>query len=108
MEETVPHWKQAQIEAEKKRALKEKFPDLGKIVKFSGEYGVVILGSYTDGVEMQEQVVRWDTPNEFDSEQYGFFDYEYLDSYDFKYINMDGSLKAEFKKSGNKRGRNSK
>ena len=62
--------------------------DIGKIVRFSGEVGVVVM---YEG----EECVRWDTDKEYDYEQYGFFDYEYLDEYVFQYINMDGSLKNQ-------------
>jgi len=94
MSEEIPYWKQLEIEANQKKELHAKYPDLGKIVKYQGEYGVVIMGSYEFGNDdIHEQVVRWDSPKEFDSEQYGFFDYEYIDEYEFKYINMDGTLK---------------
>ena len=80
--------------AKELKLLKQKYPDLGKIVKYKGEYGVVILSSYCkDGSGDIEEVVRWDTNTEFDNEQYGFLDYEYIDSYEFKYINIDGTLK---------------
>lgn len=101
MEEVIPHWKQAQLEAEQKRAEQKSYPELGKIVKFSGEYGVVIFTEDYKGDTSMHPIealcVRWDTPKEFDSEQFGFFDYEYIDEYEFKYINMDGTLKDEFK-----------
>ncbi len=99
----MENWEIEMNKAKAKKSIKDKYPDLGKIVKFKGEYGVVVLspdfkledertdykpGSYTDAY-----CVRWDSSEEFDHEQYGFFDYEYIDSYDFKYINMDGTLK---------------
>lgn len=95
MSEEVPNWKQKMLDAKAKKEMDSKYPDLGKIVKYSGEYGLVILGDY--GNNENEEVVRWDTPKEFDNEQYGFFDYEYIDEYEFKYINLDGTLKEEFK-----------
>lgn len=96
MEETIPAWKQAQLDAEAKREQALKYPDLGKIVRYEGETGVVILGTFhRDGSGEVEQVVRWDTPKKWDSEQYGFFPYTYLDSYEFKYINQDGTLKSK-------------
>jgi hypothetical protein len=92
----IPYWKQQQLEAESKKKIAEQYPDLGKIVRYQGETGIVILGSYCrDGSSGVEEVVRWDTPKEFDNEQYGFFPYTYLDSYEFKYINPDGTLKKK-------------
>jgi hypothetical protein len=90
-EEEVPYWKQQMIDSKKKKEQSRKYPDVGKIVKYDGEYGVVIVGDYGNG--KMGSVVRWDTPNEDDTEQYGFFDYEYLGDYNFKHINKDGSLK---------------
>lgn len=99
----MEYWKEQEELKKKRQQLKKNYPEIGKIVKFSGEVGVVVFtpdwnvedenpeykpGGYTDGYS-----VRWDTPDESDYEQYGFFDYEYLDSYDFKHINMDGTLK---------------
>ena len=75
---------------ETEKRIEKKYPDLGKIVKFAGEVGVVVL--YPNDKDL-ELAVRWDTKDGNDYEQYGFFDYEYLDSYDFKYINLDGTLK---------------
>lgn len=90
----MEQWEIDMNKAKELKALKQKYPDLGKIVYYEGEYGIIILGSYCkDGSGDIEQVVRWDTNKEFDNEQYGFLDYKYIDSYDFKYINIDGTLK---------------
>jgi hypothetical protein len=102
MAEDVPYWKQQMLDAQAKKEEAKKYPDLGKIVKFEGEYGVIILDTYHEGnEELKEQVVRWDTPREFDNEQYegSPFQYEFIDNYEFKYINMDGTLKEQFKNS---------
>lgn len=88
----MQYWEIEKKKAEEKRELQKKYPDLGKIVKYEGEVGVVILGSYDySNPEDIEEVVRWDTNKEWDNEQYGFFNYQYLDSYNFKYINPDGT-----------------
>ena len=101
----MEHWKIEMEKSKKEKEIKKRYPELGKIVKFKGEYGIVLLSpdfefswdGYNPGDEVEDLCVRWDTRKEFDSEQF-FFDYEYLDEYDFKYINMDGTLKDEYKK----------
>lgn len=109
MEETIPHWKQQQLEAEQKKFLKQWYPEIGKIVSFSGEVGVVVFSpgwkvededpeyfKYKPGEFYTEAYsVRWDTKSDFDYEEYaeGTFDYKTLDSYEFKYINPDGTRK---------------
>jgi hypothetical protein len=108
----MEHWEIEMIKAKKAQEIKRKYPDVGKIVKFKGEYGVVIFDpnfnfedeypEYKPGSYSDAYAVRWDTKKEFDLEQY-FFDYEYLDSYEFKYINMDGSLRDEFKEELSKK-----
>ena len=102
-DEEIPYWKQQMDIAKKKQALKTNYPDIGKIVRYKGDVGVVCFDpnwkpedeypDYVPGMYTDAYAVRWDTPKEFDYEQYGFFPYTHLDSYDFKYINMDGSLK---------------
>jgi uncharacterized alpha/beta hydrolase family protein len=86
----MEYWKEQELLKKKRIELKQKYPELGKIVKFSGEVGVVVIDPNDTEWEL---AVRWDTKDENDYEQFGFFDYEYLDSYDFKYINLDGTLK---------------
>jgi hypothetical protein len=88
----MEYWQEQELLKKQKKELKKKYPDLGKIVKFAGEVGVVVLDPNDKDWEL---AVRWDTKDENDYEQYGFFDYEYLDSYDFKYINLDGTLKTK-------------
>ncbi len=100
----MEHWEEEMIKSKAKNALKEKYPDIGKIVKYKGEVGVVIFDpnfnfedeypEYEPGKYSDAYAVRWDTKKESDLEQY-FFDYEYLDSYDFKFINIDGTLKTQ-------------
>ena len=89
----------------KEQEFKKKYSEIGKIVKYKGEYGVVVFDpEFEDDGEPFDKnkcyigayAVRWDTKREFDLEQY-FFPYEFIDSYEFKYINMDGTLKDEFK-----------
>lgn len=90
----MEQWEIDMNKAKELKVLKQKYPDLGKIVFYEGEYGVVILGSYcNDGSGDIEEVVRWDTNKKFDNEQYGIIDYKFIDSYEFKYINIDGTLK---------------
>jgi hypothetical protein len=87
MSESIPEWKRLQLEAERNRLIKSKLPDLGKIVRYKGDTGVVTLSpdksldDYTieqlnemHPVDMQNFIaVRWDTDKEYDYEQYGFF-----------------------------------
>lgn len=99
----MEQWKIDMNEAKRKKELKKKYPHIGKIVKYKGEYGVVCFDpdfkiediNSTSDIKYFDDIyaVRWDTNTIFDYEQYGFLDYEYIDSYDFKYINMDGTLK---------------
>jgi hypothetical protein len=101
----MEHWEIEMIKSKKAKALREKYPDIGKIVKYKGEYGVVIFDpnfnledeypEYKPGMCTDAYAVRWDTRREYDLEQYGFFDYEYVEHYEFKHINMDGSLKQK-------------
>jgi len=91
--EEVPHWKQAELEAKRKKELQAKYPNIGKIVKYEGEYGVIIFGDFGNGKE--EEIVRWDSKDEADTEQFGFFDYEYIDNHEFEHINPDGTLKQD-------------
>lgn len=86
------------MKSKEKKSLEKKYPDLGKIVKYKKEVGIVVLGSYDySNPDMKQEVVRWDSNKEWDYEQYGFCDYQYLDFYNFKYINLDGTLKTKFK-----------
>jgi hypothetical protein len=68
----------------------ERAKDIGKIVKYSGEYGIVMVINEDNKPSI---VVRWDTHKEDDFEQYGQLEYKFIDEYEFKYINMDGTLK---------------
>lgn len=69
--------------------------DIGKIVRYDNETGIVLYDpEYADWDSI---FVRWDTNKENDYEGYGGLPYIFLDSYDFKYINKDGTLKEEFK-----------
>lgn len=87
-------WEIDRDEAKKAKLIKETYPNIGRIVKYKGEYGVVILGTdCKDDITIYEEVVRWDTNKEFDNEEFGFFDYKFIDEYEFKYINNDGTLK---------------
>jgi hypothetical protein len=102
----MEHWELEMIKAKKAREIKQNYPDIGKIVKYKGEYGVVIFDpnfnledeylEYKPGMYTDAYAVRWDSRKEFDLEQYGFFDYEYIEQYEFKFINLDGSLKEEY------------
>jgi hypothetical protein len=99
----MEQWEEEMIKAKEKKSLKEKYPDIGKIVKYKGEVGVVVFNpnfnfedeypEYKPGMYTDAYMVKWDNKKEWDYEQYGFFEYEYLDSYEFKFINIDGTLK---------------
>lgn len=101
--DTLPEWKLLEIEAKKKQKLKSDYPDIGKIVTYKGDYGVVVFKPdwkpededpcYKPGMYTDAYAVRWDSKKEFDYEDYGFLDYTYLDEYEFKHINKDGTLK---------------
>ena len=69
----------------------ERAKDIGKIVKYSGEYGLVMLAPST--VKFDKIVVRWDTNKDCDYEGYGQLEYKFIDEYEFKHINLDGTLK---------------
>jgi len=86
------YWEIQRDRAKSEKDLLKKHPEIGKIVKYDGEYGVVL---YRPDIKfnLHGLVVRWDTKKKEDFEQFGFFDYEYIDNYEFKYINKDGSLK---------------
>jgi hypothetical protein len=102
----MEHWELEMIKSKKEQELKKKYPDIGKIVKYKGEYGLVVFDStFEDDGEpfdkdkfyIDAYAIRWDSKREFDLEEY-FFDYEFIDSYEFNYINMDGNLKDKYKK----------
>lgn len=97
----MEYWQEQELLKKQRNLLKTNYPDIGKIVQYKGETGVVVFSpdwkiedespGYKPGLYTEAYCVRWDTNREFDHEQYGFFDYKYLKSYEFKYINPDGS-----------------
>lgn len=107
MSEEIPHWKQQELltkEKKEKEALyKEKifgYADLGKVVTYESEYGVLVLTSDfgldagPDG--LPEVCIRWDTAKEFDFEEYNGGNVIadiVTEAYTFKHINQDGTLK---------------
>ena len=102
----MEHWEIEMIKSKKEKELKKKYDKIGKIVKYRGEYGLVVFDPefkddgtpYIEGVDYSDRyAIRWDSKKEFDLEQY-FFPYEFIDSYEFNYINMDGSLKEQYRK----------
>lgn len=88
----MEHWEIEKNKADAKKALHTKYPELGKIVTFQNEYGVVLLSE-----DSEELCIRWDTNQEFDFEQYPYGcwgdGFKFVEKYEFKYINMDGTLK---------------
>lgn len=99
----MEYWQEQEMLKKQRQKLKNDYPDIGKIVQFKGEVGVVVFSpdwkiededpNYKPGLYTEAYAVRWDTKDENDYEQYGFFDYKYLKSYNFKFINIDGTLK---------------
>lgn len=93
----LPEWKQRQLDALKRLALKEKFPEIGKIVKFEGEFGIIVHRDQVPS-NYQERLtdnwdlfIAWDSPEGGEYEQYGFFgDIIYDGDYTLKYINSNG------------------
>ena len=90
--------KQSQLKKQKEKnridTIRKHFPlydkYIGKVVKYKGEYGIVVVQDNT-------LCVRWDTKKEFDSERLdgGNFIPEIASdqNYEFKWINRDGTLK---------------
>ena len=69
----------------------QRYLDVGKIVRYGGETGVVVCDpNYADWDSI---FVSWDTKGGNDYEGYGGLPYIFLDSYEFKYINPDGTKK---------------
>lgn len=95
--EEVPYWKQQQLKSDSKKALKLKYPDLGRVVFYKGEYGVLVeTPNYEEGEDMCPLSIRWDTNKENDFEEFsgGNWMPDFIDNpYTFKYINTDGTLK---------------
>lgn len=91
----MEQWEKDMIEAKKKKELKEKYPELGKIVRRKGrskwEYGVVVLDKFDDGNE-EELFIRYDSVEE-SLEQLCGLPFEVDENYELKFINIDGSVK---------------
>ena len=87
--EYMEYWQEQEEIKKQKKLLKEKFPLIGQIVYYKGEYGVVLYDE-----DDNDYMVRWDTNRESDYEGFGL-PYKYIDKYEFKYINMDGTLKIK-------------
>ncbi len=67
--------------------------DIGKIVRYKGEKGVVIK-TPTELVEhIGEICVRWDNNKKSDYEGYYGMQCTFIEDYELKYINIDGTLK---------------
>lgn len=96
------NWKEynerKKFEKERIKELEEEFPDLGKIVYYDGEYGLVILDRHitieqliADNYDksIEPICVRWDSNKDYDYEQYGFLNYKFIDNYNFKHIKKE-------------------
>ena len=95
----IPYWKQEMLKAEKRNKIKEDFPDLGRIVKYRGEYGVVVYEDLVKEVTGEDAeygplYVSWDSKGGGDFEGFPGLPYVFLDKYKFKNINNDGRSKT--------------
>ncbi len=84
-------WEEQKKLKEERELEKKKYPLLGTIVKFSGEYGVLVKDEDSEG----RYLVRWDNKRESDFEEFAQLNYEYPTDYELKHINPDGTLKTE-------------
>ena len=48
-------WEQEKLKAEQAREFKAKYPNLGRTVRYKGEYGVVVLASSFDKLDEGEE-----------------------------------------------------
>lgn len=99
MSEKVPYWKQQELKAKKKKNKEEElkksitaYEDIGKVVSYRGEKGILVLGQMCGQPEV---VIRWDTSKKEDYEGYlGFAGLKFIEEpIELKHINRDGTLK---------------
>lgn len=67
--------------------------DIGKIVQYKGEKGVIIRTPSNLVEHIGEVCVRWDNKKSDDYEGYYGMPCKFIDDYELKYINTDGTLK---------------
>lgn len=67
--------------------------DIGKIVQYSGEKGVVIRTPKDLIENLGEVCIRWDNKRKDDYEGYYGMPCTFIDDYELKHINIDGTLK---------------
>ena len=67
--------------------------DIGKIIHYKGEKGVVIKTPLELAEHIGEVCVRWDNKKKNDYEGYYGLPCEFVDDYELKHINIDGTLK---------------
>ncbi len=67
--------------------------DIGKIVQYKGEKGVLVRTPSHLEEHIGKICVRWDNKKEDDYEGYYGMPCKFIDDYELKYINADGTLK---------------